>query len=100
MQSAYRAGHSTETALIKVKADILNAINNKEVVCLVLLDLLAAFDTVDHQIILERLKIMFGLTGTVYQLDNFLFVGETSKGCSGQYLFICSTTVMWSTSAY
>ena len=65
MQSAYRAGHSTETALIKIKADILNAIDNTEVVCLVLLDLSAAFDTVDHQILLERLKIMFGLTGTV-----------------------------------
>ena len=65
IQSAYRVGHSTETALIKVKADILNAINNKEVVCLVLLDLLVAFDTVNHQILLKRLKNMFGLTGTV-----------------------------------
>ena len=37
MQSAYRAGHSTEAALNKVKADLLNAIDNKEVVCLVLL---------------------------------------------------------------
>ena len=61
MQSAYIAGHITETALIKVKADILNTINNKGVVCLVLLDLLAALDTVDHQILLERLKNMFGL---------------------------------------
>ena len=65
MQSTYRVGHSTETALIKVKADILNAIDNKEVVCLVLLYLSAAFDTVDHQILLEGLKIMFGLTGAV-----------------------------------
>ena len=31
MQSAYRAGHSTEMALIKVKVDLLNAIDNKEV---------------------------------------------------------------------
>ena len=53
MQSAYRAGHSIETALIKVKADILNTFDSKEVVCLVLLDLLAAFDTVNHQILLE-----------------------------------------------
>ena len=66
MQSAYRAGHSTEMALIKVKADLLNAIDNKEVVCLVLLDLSAAFDTVDHQILLDRLKYMFGFTGLVF----------------------------------
>ena len=46
LQSAYKAGHSTETALLKVKTDILSAINNNEVVCLVLLDLSAAFDTI------------------------------------------------------
>ena len=63
MQLAYRAGHSTDTALIKVKADLLNAIDNKEVVCLVLLDLSVAFDTCDHQILLERLKKMIGFTG-------------------------------------
>ena len=38
LQSAYKAGHSTETALLKVKTDILSAINNNEIVCLVLLD--------------------------------------------------------------
>ena len=65
MQSAYRAGHSTETALVKVKADLLNAIDNKEVVCLVLLDLPVAFNTVDHHILLERLEKRFGFTGLV-----------------------------------
>ena len=35
LQSAYKAGHSTETALLKVKTNILNAINNIEVMCLV-----------------------------------------------------------------
>ena len=79
MQSAYRVGHSTETALIKVKAYILNAINNKEVVCLVLLDLSAAFDTVDHQILLERLKNMFGLTGTVINWITSYLLGRLQK---------------------
>ena len=79
MQSAYRAGHSTETALIKVKADILNAVDNKEVVCLVLLDLSAAFDTVDHQILLERLKNMFGLTGTVINWRTSYLLGRLQK---------------------
>ena len=75
MQSAYRVGHSTKTALIKVKADILNAIDNKEVVCLVLLDLSAAFDVIDYQILLERLKIMFALTGAVNDLITSYLLG-------------------------
>ena len=46
MQSAYHADHSTETALLKVKTDILNDMDNKKVNFLILLDLSAAFDTV------------------------------------------------------
>ena len=65
LQSAYRPDHSTETALLKVKADIHQAIDNQEVMGLVLLDLLAAFDTADHTILLQRLEKEFGVTGTV-----------------------------------
>ena len=54
-QSAYRMNHSTETTLLKVKSDILGAMDKGEVVCLVLLDLSAAFDTIDHTILLQRL---------------------------------------------
>ena len=64
-QSAYRDGHSTETALLKVKTDFLNIIDDKGVVCLVLLDLSAAFDTVTHDILLNRLQHRFGVTGIV-----------------------------------
>ena len=52
-QSAYRQGHLTETALLKVKDDILRAIDNQEVMCLVLLDLSAVFDTVLHLLLLN-----------------------------------------------
>ena len=52
-QSAYRQGHSTETALLKVKDDILAAIDNQEVMCLVLLDLSAAFYTTLHSLLLN-----------------------------------------------
>ena len=79
MQSAYRVHHSMETALIKVKADILKAIDNKEVVCLVLLDLSAAFNKVDHQILLERLKNMFGLTGLVINWITSYLSGRFQK---------------------
>ena len=65
LQSAYRKHHSTETALLKVKADILQAMDNQRVVCLILLDLSAAFDTVNHQLLLNRLKHRFGFGGVI-----------------------------------
>mgnify|MGYP000509554728 CR=1 FL=1 len=63
-QSAYRPGHSTETALMKVQNDILCAVDKQRVVLLVLLDLSAAFDTVDHCILLKRLSSSIGISGT------------------------------------
>ena len=63
-QSTYRANHSTETALLKVKANLLNAMDGKEVVCLILLDLSVAFDTVSHDILLNHLHYWFRVTDT------------------------------------
>ena len=62
-QSAYRAGHSTETALLRVQNDMLRAVDDGKCVFLVLLDLSAAFDTVSHNIILKRLASDFGVDG-------------------------------------
>ena len=59
-QSAYKASHSTETALIKVKNDILRARDNHRVTCLILLNLSAVFDTVSHPPLLNRLQHCFG----------------------------------------
>ena len=64
LQSAYRANHSTETALLKVKADLLDAMDGKKVVCLILLDISATFDTVSHDILLNHLQYWFGITDT------------------------------------
>ena len=60
-QLAYQENFSTETALLKVKTDILNAIDKNEVMCLVMLDLSATFDTVNHHLLLNRLKYRFGV---------------------------------------
>ena len=55
LKAAYQKSHSTKTALLRVQNDILRAINNKNEVILVLLDLSAAFDTIDHEILVRRL---------------------------------------------
>ena len=63
-QSAYHAYHSTETALLKVKTDVIRALEDQEVACLILLDLSTAFDTIDHNILLRRLETWFAVTDT------------------------------------
>ena len=62
-QSAYRGFHSTETALLKVQDDVMRSLDSGKVVMLVLLDLSAAFDTVSHQKLLQRLNVTFGVSG-------------------------------------
>jgi exonuclease III len=66
-QSAYRRLHSTETALLKVHDDIAVAIDNGKSVIFVMLDLSAAFDTVDHDILLSRLSTCYGISGAVLE---------------------------------
>ena len=63
VQSAYRKFHSTETALIKVHSDIASALDEGSVCALLMLDTSAAFDTIDHQILLKRLECTFGIAG-------------------------------------
>ena len=63
LQSAYRCGHSTETALVRVQNDLLRAVDRKQGIILVLLDLSAAFDTIDHDILLSRLRENIGIDG-------------------------------------
>ena len=63
-QSAYRKYHSTETALLAVHDYFIHSLDNGKVAALILLDLSAAFDTVDHTILLHRLEHWFGIFGT------------------------------------
>ena len=65
-QSAYRKCHNTETALVKITNDLLLAADDKNVSILALLDLSAAFDTLDHSILLKRLK-SFGFNDLVLE---------------------------------
>ena len=66
-QSAYRAPHSTETALLDVTNCLLGSADEGRVSILTLFDLSAAFDTLDHSILLTRLHDMFGLSGKAFE---------------------------------
>ena len=56
-----------ETALLKIHNDIICNMDNGKVTALTLLDLSAAFDTIDNATLLERLHGHFGISGAVLQ---------------------------------
>ena len=68
-QSAYKANHSTETPLVKVQNDVLRALDGQQSVILLLLDLYAPFDTVDHAILLTRLSQRFLIKVLVFAVS-------------------------------
>ena len=78
LQSAYRKGHSTETALLKVQNDILMSMDRQRVSLLILLDLSAAFDTVNHCVLLDRLRTSFGIRGLALQWFESIYQTEHS----------------------
>ena len=63
IQPAYKRFHSTETELHKIHNDIVDNMDNGKVTALTLLDLSAAFDTIDHLIPIQRLHRYFGISG-------------------------------------
>ncbi len=87
-QSGFRPRHSTETALVKITNDLLIASDQGCISLLVLLDLSAAFDTIDHDILKDRLQNYMGIQGQAlrwfrsYLSDRYHFVylnGESSQ---------------------
>ena len=95
MQSAYRRFHSTETAVTKVYNDLLLAADKGQMSALCLLDLTAAFDTVDHELLLHRLERQFGLHGVVLAwfasyLSERRFQVYYSGGMSREVFIVCS----------
>ena len=87
-QSAYRPAHSCETALVRIQDDILQSLDTRKSTILVQLDLRATFDTVDHQILLDRLH-MFGIRGNAHkwmqsylsQRSQVVNIGDTRSRC-------------------
>jgi len=80
LQSGFHPGHSTKTAVLRVLSDILLAVDGVDrgdVAALILLALSAAFGTVDHEILLQRLHVTFGVSGVVHQWFKSYLTGRT-----------------------
>ena len=76
-QSAYRAYHSTETAVLGLHNDLVRSIDDGQLSMLVLLDLSAAFDTVDHDILLTILSNRFSVEGTALKWFESYLTGRS-----------------------
>ena len=64
LQSAYKQFHSTGTDLLKVHNDVTLNMDKGKVTALILFALSAAFDTIDHNILIKRLSMLYGISGT------------------------------------
>ena len=96
-QSAYRPFHSTETALLKVQSDILLNMDDQKVTLLVMLDLSATFDTIDHSILLETLGSGFGVGGTALKWFTSYLSQRTQQVQIWRNSFRKETADHWST---
>ena len=90
LQSAYRTGHSTETALLTLLNKARLSSDRGESTLLVSLDLSAAFDTIDHSILLARLRSMYDVDGSALMWLESYLVSEGSicgiwSGCLLHY---------------
>ncbi len=109
-QSGFRSKHSTESALLRVVNDLLLFVDSRNCAVLVLLDLSAAFDTVDHGILLNRLKTEVGICDSALEWFESCFTARSFSlihhlplllvGCLGApslaqfcLLYICSLFV-------
>ena len=86
-QSAYKHLHSTERAFLRVPNDILVALDNHRSFVLSLLDLSAAFTTVDHTISLNGQATQFGITGSAFScFTSYLSNSSSVLGWRGLHI--------------
>ena len=83
LQSAYKVAHLTETALLRVKSNIIKNMDQNKIACLILLDLSAAFDTVDHELLLSHLRYRYGVTGQVLECIHSYLTGRAQRVVTG-----------------
>ena len=95
LQSAYKPGHSTETALVKVQNDILTSIDQHGIVILILLDLSAAFDTIDHDVLFSRMESTLGITGPALEWFRS-YLGDRTLRVQIDDSFSASQEILWS----
>jgi len=92
-QSAYRPGFSTETAILRVLSDILQAFDEGDVAASALFDLSAAFDTVDHSILLQRLQSSYGFDGLALQWFRSYLTGRTQAVRRGSQQSVTTSVI-------
>lgn len=85
LQSAYRPFHSTETALLHTLNHIYEAADSGNATLLVSLDLSAAFDTINHHLLISRLQHSFGLSGSVISWLQSYLAGRSQTISVGQF---------------
>src|SRR6218665_1824103 len=82
-QSGFTKRHSTETLITSLYNKLVSAISHQQVSCLCLLDISAAFDTIDHNILLNRLSTWFGFADIVLLWIQFYLSSRSfSVSCS------------------
>jgi retron-type reverse transcriptase len=62
-QSGFQPQHSTLSALIKICDEILNNMDKEKINCIVFLDIWKAFDSINHNILLSKMRSNFGISG-------------------------------------
>jgi len=87
----------TETATIRVLSDLLDAVDRGDTAALVLLDFTAAFDTVDHEILLERLRDTFGDNSGLAWFQSYLAGRTQHVRCGGKCSTLFSGTIQCKT---